>query len=317
MYVHLDCLDGKQARRTKSSSPLGQLFDHGCDALSVNLLLANIACSLSIGCSWTNAFGNMAVMLTWMLAQWEEYHTSIMLYGNSFLGVLEANYMLAAVHLLTFFLGPAFWRRPVADVVPLLGAGDGAPMAGWTMNELMICSMVAMGSYQGFCNLYRVFTFETARLPADERGHKQVGSGAAALHFVIIMALLALGTILLWTPVPEFPGLCRVENALFGVGYALQASQLIMAHMSKEPFQPSMWPILALAAAALNLRLKFADPLLLAGALAVATCVAYLHYVLRVIAEICAYLGIDCLRIPVHPPVQEAPAAAAAVEAVH
>ncbi len=29
MYLHLDCLDGKQARRTKSSSPLGQLFDHG------------------------------------------------------------------------------------------------------------------------------------------------------------------------------------------------------------------------------------------------------------------------------------------------
>ena len=28
-YLHLDCLDGKQARRTKSSSPLGQLFDHG------------------------------------------------------------------------------------------------------------------------------------------------------------------------------------------------------------------------------------------------------------------------------------------------
>lgn len=27
-----DCMDGKQARRTGSSSPLGQLFDHGCDA---------------------------------------------------------------------------------------------------------------------------------------------------------------------------------------------------------------------------------------------------------------------------------------------
>lgn len=34
-------LQGKQARRTKSSSPLGQLFDHGCDALSVHLLLSN------------------------------------------------------------------------------------------------------------------------------------------------------------------------------------------------------------------------------------------------------------------------------------
>ena len=29
VYLHLDCIDGKQARRTGSSSPLGQLFDHG------------------------------------------------------------------------------------------------------------------------------------------------------------------------------------------------------------------------------------------------------------------------------------------------
>eukprot|EP01018_Ginkgo_biloba_P034939 Gb_06918 [translate_table: standard] len=29
-----DAVDGKQARRTNSSSPLGELFDHGCDALT-------------------------------------------------------------------------------------------------------------------------------------------------------------------------------------------------------------------------------------------------------------------------------------------
>lgn len=32
LYQTLDAIDGKQARRTNSSSPLGQLFDHGCDA---------------------------------------------------------------------------------------------------------------------------------------------------------------------------------------------------------------------------------------------------------------------------------------------
>ena len=32
LYQTLDAIDGKQARRTSSSSPLGQLFDHGCDA---------------------------------------------------------------------------------------------------------------------------------------------------------------------------------------------------------------------------------------------------------------------------------------------
>ena len=34
IYQSLDAIDGKQARRTGSNSPLGELFDHGCDALS-------------------------------------------------------------------------------------------------------------------------------------------------------------------------------------------------------------------------------------------------------------------------------------------
>jgi hypothetical protein len=33
-YQTMDNLDGRQARRTKSSSPLGQLFDHGTASLS-------------------------------------------------------------------------------------------------------------------------------------------------------------------------------------------------------------------------------------------------------------------------------------------
>jgi len=60
-YTWLDCFDGKQARRTGTSSPLGQLFDHGCDALSVNLLLANIGCSLGMTCGWAHAIGNVLV----------------------------------------------------------------------------------------------------------------------------------------------------------------------------------------------------------------------------------------------------------------
>lgn len=58
-------------------------------------------------------------MFTWILAQWEEYHTSIMLYGNSYYGVLEANYCIAALHIVTFIVGPQLWRTPATDVLPL------------------------------------------------------------------------------------------------------------------------------------------------------------------------------------------------------
>ncbi len=37
IYQSLDAIDGKQARRTNSSSALGELFDHGCDAVSTGI----------------------------------------------------------------------------------------------------------------------------------------------------------------------------------------------------------------------------------------------------------------------------------------
>ena len=38
----LDGIDGKQARRTGSSSPLGEMFDHGLDSWSTSLFVINM-----------------------------------------------------------------------------------------------------------------------------------------------------------------------------------------------------------------------------------------------------------------------------------
>jgi len=50
VFYHLfDLLDGKHARNTKNSSPLGLLMDHGCDALTTFLFLMSLANILKIG----------------------------------------------------------------------------------------------------------------------------------------------------------------------------------------------------------------------------------------------------------------------------
>ena len=41
-YMTLDAIDGKQARRNDESSPLGQLFDHGCDSFSLTFIMLAI-----------------------------------------------------------------------------------------------------------------------------------------------------------------------------------------------------------------------------------------------------------------------------------
>lgn len=48
-YHYLDVLDGKHARRTGSSSALGMLMDHGCDALTTFLFTMSLGSVIKLG----------------------------------------------------------------------------------------------------------------------------------------------------------------------------------------------------------------------------------------------------------------------------
>ena len=77
-YSTLDNMDGKQARRTGSSSPLGLLFDHGCDALNAGLIgWAVIALHICYEgpSSWHTFVFWFIPIYTFYLSTWEEYHT--------------------------------------------------------------------------------------------------------------------------------------------------------------------------------------------------------------------------------------------------
>eukprot|EP01083_Nonionella_stella_P288078 980499_1 len=52
VYQTMDAIDGKQARRTKQSSPLGQLFDHGIDALLCTFFFVNSGAIVQMGTNW-------------------------------------------------------------------------------------------------------------------------------------------------------------------------------------------------------------------------------------------------------------------------
>lgn len=134
-------------------------------------------------------------------------------------------------------------------------------------------------------------------LPApQERGNKQLGRFAAIVHLLSLGVMLVLGAVWLLDG-DHVPGQCRAVKGSFGVVYALAASQLIMAHMAKEPFEPSLWAISCLAIGAVNSRLRLVDPYYASVFLVAVIVGGYLHYVTSVIAEICAFLNIRCLSI--------------------
>ncbi len=48
VYQTMDGCDGKQARRTNTCNPLGELFDHGCDAIITVLYAIAAACTAGL-----------------------------------------------------------------------------------------------------------------------------------------------------------------------------------------------------------------------------------------------------------------------------
>lgn len=72
--------------------------------------------------------------------------------------------------------------------------------------------------------------------------------------------------------------------------------------MAKEPVSVPVWAYSLLLLAAVNTQFSFVDRKLASLLLLGVTLVGYSHYVVNVINEICAALGIHVFKIKVHPP---------------
>ena len=82
MYQTFDGLDGKQARRTKTSSPLGELMDHGCDAINTVFLALTIGTTIQITPTPLVFYTATVLFFGFFLATWEEYHTGSLVHSE-------------------------------------------------------------------------------------------------------------------------------------------------------------------------------------------------------------------------------------------
>jgi len=74
LYMNLDNADGKQARKTGSSSPLGLLFDHGCDALNTFISGLSMFTVFQMGNTPLAVVAYLIAMVPFYAATWEEYY---------------------------------------------------------------------------------------------------------------------------------------------------------------------------------------------------------------------------------------------------
>jgi ethanolaminephosphotransferase len=104
LYLTLDAIDGMQARKTQSSSPLGQLFDHGCDCCITTVFSLMMIHGLGLGSTVTAISLVAAVQVAFFLSQWEEKYTGICRTSvGGLFGVTESQMMLVGQMLLSAY----------------------------------------------------------------------------------------------------------------------------------------------------------------------------------------------------------------------
>jgi len=147
----MDNLDGRQARRTSSGSPLGELFDHGCDSLVVPIGCVVASSICQVGSEPIIIILFTFSMLTFFLSTWEEYHTKylVLRYIN---GPEEGLTFLYASYFVTFFIGPEFWKMDINDVFGTTGLPD------LPMNYFIIYLSLVPNVLTWIANLYSVFS---------------------------------------------------------------------------------------------------------------------------------------------------------------
>jgi len=111
VYQLMDNLDGKQARRTGTSSPLGELFDHGCDSLFLLLVSVALKTGLDLG-NWEAYYMLTAGVLVFYASHWEEYHTNHLILGT-YANPTEAQCGMMVLLVISGYFGPSFWSTPL------------------------------------------------------------------------------------------------------------------------------------------------------------------------------------------------------------
>ena len=118
-YYTFDCMDGKQARRTGQSSPLGQLFDHGFDCLSNLAHISTNGGYLMVGGTGWFVLMQGSLFFAFFMAQWEEYYTLELPHAMGNFGVTEVNYGLGVFAMMNAFIDrEKFWSSLMKDIIP-------------------------------------------------------------------------------------------------------------------------------------------------------------------------------------------------------
>ncbi|XP_050223988.1 choline/ethanolaminephosphotransferase 1 [Mercurialis annua] len=295
LYQTFDAVDGKQARRTNSSSPLGELFDHGCDAL---------ACAFEGMAFGSTAMCGRDTFWFWVIsavpfygATWEHFFTNTLILP-AVNGPTEGLMLIYVAHFFTGIVGAEWWSQHFGKSLPFL---SWVPIISEirTYHAVMFL-MVAFA-------VIPTVTFNVQNVYKVVQARKS--SMLLALAMLYPFAVLMVG-VLVWDYLSpsdlmgNYPHLVILGT---GLAFGFLVGRMILAHLCDEPkglktnMCMSLLYLPLAIANALTARLNDGVPLVDEFWVLLGYCVftvgLYLHFSTSVIHEITTALGINCFRI--------------------
>lgn len=113
-YRMLDEMDGKQARRTQNSSPLGLIFDHGVDSFSTGLQALMILRVMQCGNNLLAYALLISAMAAFHFATLEEFYVGA-LHLPVCNAVSEGSVIIVGTYLVSGILGNDIWVIEICD----------------------------------------------------------------------------------------------------------------------------------------------------------------------------------------------------------
>lgn len=295
LYQTFDAVDGKQARRTSSSSPLGELFDHGCDALTC--AFESLAFGSTAMCGRTTFWFWVISVIPFYCATWEHFFTNTLILPVVN-GPTEGLMLIYVCHFITFFMGAEWWAQDFRKSIPLLSWVPFLPEIPFygVVLFLMIIFAVIPTIGSNISNVHKVV-----------RARK--GSMLLALAMLFPFVLLLAG-VLIWCYLSPSDIMGNHPHLVItgsGMAFGFLVGRMILAHLCDEPKGLKTGMCMSLLflplaiANALTAWLNEGSPLIDEHIILLMYCVytvgLYFHFATSVIHEITTALGIYCFRI--------------------
>ncbi|KAI9680940.1 MAG: hypothetical protein M1829_001020 [Trizodia sp. TS-e1964] len=295
MYSTMDNIDGKQARRTGTSSGLGELFDHGIDSLNCTLGSLCETAAIGLGPTKTGVFTALIPCLPMFFSSWETYHTHT-LYLGYFNGPTEGLILACSIMLLSGYYGPEIWTYRITDL-----AGHPEIFGTYSIRDLWVPVLL--------------FVFFTAHLPfciynvAVARRKQNLPLAPTFLEWTPMIIYTFCTGAWLYSPYTTLLRENRIVLFCLTMSFVFgrMTTKIILAHLTRQPFP--YWTVMLaplIGGAILGNLPRLGLGLKPVGAVVelwylrayfIFALVAYFRWAVLVAGSICKYLGINCLTI--------------------